>query len=341
MGSVFVSYSRADRSLVERLVKALEASGCTVWWDSALEGGQQFADQISAQIEKADAVVTVWSADSIRSRWVQAEALEAFGSQKLIGILLSPSKPGVPFNATHLIDFSSWSGVQSGGCWSDLLRSLDSLMSRGPASEVQAQAFDLLHVHRDLTRVVEQSRGLVRAVNDLKPQAKQRELTARNAIRQAKAMFAGGKHGVLKEGGEEWVGELVQRTGRGWGCLTKTVKESWGTKRIERYGWFNSSGMQGVGVIYWNGRLIWHADFVDSAATGLGEFSNWNDSSYSGMHKAGWRDGVGTYTDEKGLRYEGEFQKGEYYGLGVLWSKDGLPLKAGDWAHGALIREIK
>ncbi|MBK7904506.1 MAG: toll/interleukin-1 receptor domain-containing protein [Proteobacteria bacterium] len=46
MADIFVSYSRNDRSRVAALVAAIEAQGWTVWWDSAINTGQEFDSQI-------------------------------------------------------------------------------------------------------------------------------------------------------------------------------------------------------------------------------------------------------------------------------------------------------
>jgi hypothetical protein len=39
MVSIFISYSRKDSAIVERLVKKLETAGHEVWWDMGIPGG--------------------------------------------------------------------------------------------------------------------------------------------------------------------------------------------------------------------------------------------------------------------------------------------------------------
>ena len=39
MAQIFISYSRADRAVVEALSALLTAEGYDVWWDTALESG--------------------------------------------------------------------------------------------------------------------------------------------------------------------------------------------------------------------------------------------------------------------------------------------------------------
>src|SRR6478735_10785427 len=77
MADVFVSYSRSDRARVAPLVAAIEAKGWSVWWDPAIDAGQQFDDQIDAELQAANAVLVVWTPTSVASRWVRGEARDA------------------------------------------------------------------------------------------------------------------------------------------------------------------------------------------------------------------------------------------------------------------------
>ena len=61
MAHLFISYSREDRPVIEKLAAALEEAGHSVWWDRHIRGGAAFAKDIEAQLEKADAVIVAWS----------------------------------------------------------------------------------------------------------------------------------------------------------------------------------------------------------------------------------------------------------------------------------------
>ncbi|TAM92132.1 MAG: toll/interleukin-1 receptor domain-containing protein, partial [Rhodanobacteraceae bacterium] len=77
MADVFVSYARADKARVAPLVAAIEAKGWSVWWDPEITPGQEFDDQIDAEIDAAKAVLVIWTPTSVASRWVRGEAREA------------------------------------------------------------------------------------------------------------------------------------------------------------------------------------------------------------------------------------------------------------------------
>lgn len=61
MADVFVSYARTDRARVAPLVAAIVAKGWSVWWDPEITPGQEFDDQIDAEIDAAKAVMVVWT----------------------------------------------------------------------------------------------------------------------------------------------------------------------------------------------------------------------------------------------------------------------------------------
>ena len=75
--TIFLSYAHTDKARAQRLASALEHSGYTVWWDAMIEGGSRFARSIDDALAKADAVVVLWSKNSIESDWVRDEKLES------------------------------------------------------------------------------------------------------------------------------------------------------------------------------------------------------------------------------------------------------------------------
>ncbi len=81
---VFISYARLDASLAKRLADTLTANGFSVWWDVNLVGSDQFRDEIQRNLRAAQAVIVIWSENSINSRFVRQEADEALHFGKLI-----------------------------------------------------------------------------------------------------------------------------------------------------------------------------------------------------------------------------------------------------------------
>lgn len=107
---VFVSYARVDRARAERLAKALGTAGFDVWWDAFIDGGAAFARKIETELERADAVVVLWSEAAAGSDWVRDEAGHARGVGKLVPISLDGSPPPIGFRQYHAVDFARWNG---------------------------------------------------------------------------------------------------------------------------------------------------------------------------------------------------------------------------------------
>lgn len=90
--SVFISYSRADSSAIDRLEAELISYGFTTWVDRThIEGGDRWAAQIERAIEASDIVVVGLSPASVASFWVINELFFAHQRKKpIIPILLRP-----------------------------------------------------------------------------------------------------------------------------------------------------------------------------------------------------------------------------------------------------------
>src|SRR5690349_23528805 len=70
MASVFLSYDHDDEKRARPIVSAVEEAGHLVWWDQRMHGGSEYNTEIETAVERADAVVVLWSKTSVRSPWV-------------------------------------------------------------------------------------------------------------------------------------------------------------------------------------------------------------------------------------------------------------------------------
>ena len=111
MARVFLSYSRHDLSTAECLAADLGRLGHEVWWDSHLQGGARFASEIETALEQANAVVVLWSTQSLKSAWVQDEAAEGRDSGRLVPVLIDDSKPPLGFRQFHAIPYRQRKGA--------------------------------------------------------------------------------------------------------------------------------------------------------------------------------------------------------------------------------------
>ncbi len=138
MADVFISYARADKARVAPLVAAIEAKGWTAWWDPEIDAGQQFDDQIEAELLAAAAVVVVWTATSVGSRWVRGEAREAADRSILVPVRFDAARLPMDVRAIHTIEFDAWNEDAGGAAFQDLARALDAMITRQRKATVGA-----------------------------------------------------------------------------------------------------------------------------------------------------------------------------------------------------------
>jgi hypothetical protein len=101
VAELFLSYSHQDIKFAETLAQLLEAAGLTVWWDRRMIAGDKINDVIDEQLEKAKAVIVLWSRLSVKSDWVRGEASTAHELQKLIPIKIEECKLPIQYRGIH------------------------------------------------------------------------------------------------------------------------------------------------------------------------------------------------------------------------------------------------
>jgi len=117
MADVFISYSKKHRSLTERVAAMFDgkesvgpdgkSKRVTVWWDQSLTSGDVFHHEITDQIDKASAVVVIWTEGAVASDWVYAEAQRGAAKKKLVPLRdpsLSHDRIPLPFSVFHIDD---------------------------------------------------------------------------------------------------------------------------------------------------------------------------------------------------------------------------------------------
>lgn len=132
MTDIFLSYSRQDKPLVAPIVAALEAKGWDVWWDMALVPGEEFDNVTASMLERARAVVVVWTPTSVASRWVRGEARVGADRNVLVPVRFEAAQLPIDLRAIQTTDFDDWSGDPQSGQFQTLHQSLMALLG-GPA----------------------------------------------------------------------------------------------------------------------------------------------------------------------------------------------------------------
>src|ERR1700686_46986 len=135
MADVFVSYARSDKARVAPLVAAIEAKGWSVWWDPAIAAGQQFDDQIDAELQAASAVLVVWTPTSVASRWVRGEARDAAERGILVPARFEDARLPIDVRAIQTTDLDKWEENPASAPFQELLRSLVAVIKRQRARQ--------------------------------------------------------------------------------------------------------------------------------------------------------------------------------------------------------------
>lgn len=136
MADVFVSYARLDRARVAPLVDIITAQGWTVWWDPEITPGQEFDDQIDAEIDAAKAVMVVWTPTSVTSRWVRGEAREAADRGILVPVRFDTARLPMDVRAIHTTDLDDWGGDPASPPMQEFLHALGAMIARAPTQAV-------------------------------------------------------------------------------------------------------------------------------------------------------------------------------------------------------------
>jgi adenylate cyclase len=142
MADVFVSYARADKARVAPLVAAIEAKGWSVWWDPEISPGQEFDDQIDAEIDAAKAVLVVWTPTSVASRWVRGEAREAADRGVLVPVRFEQARLPMDVRAIHTSDLDDWREDPAHPAVQDCLHALATMIARADAARATKEAVD-------------------------------------------------------------------------------------------------------------------------------------------------------------------------------------------------------
>src|SRR5574337_1356163 len=134
VADVFISYARADKARVAPLVAAIEARGWSVWWDPEITPGQEFDDQIDAEIDAAKAVLVVWTPTSVTSRWVRGEAREAAERGILVPVRFEQARLPMDVRAIHTTDLDNWREDPASPVVQECLHALAAMIARANAA---------------------------------------------------------------------------------------------------------------------------------------------------------------------------------------------------------------
>ena len=140
VADIFLSYSRTDKARVAPLVAALEAQGWSVWWDPEITPGDEFDALIGAELERARAVVVVWSTSSVDSRWVKGEARDAADRGVLVPVRFDNARLPIDVRSIHTTDLDAWGENRESAPFKALCAALEAKLKLSAAKKTAAQS---------------------------------------------------------------------------------------------------------------------------------------------------------------------------------------------------------
>ena len=115
----FISHSSSDARLAARIERTLEDHGLEIWLDrSEIRLGQLLRKELQTAIRESRVIILLWSAAAAKSRWVAAEVLTAFHSNRFV-IACASDKTALPYFLQSTI-YLNLQSLKTG--WVDELR---------------------------------------------------------------------------------------------------------------------------------------------------------------------------------------------------------------------------
>src|SRR5262245_33938382 len=113
MSDIFISSSTEDRNRILPLVKALEKTGWSVFWDRTIPMGRTWRHVIGSELRTCRSMLVVWTNYSVTSEWVLEEAETGKRRKILIPVLLDNVEPPFGFGNIHAANLMPWNGDNS------------------------------------------------------------------------------------------------------------------------------------------------------------------------------------------------------------------------------------
>ena len=105
---VFISYAHANKAEVAEIVHYLRAHDINSWWDDDIALGDKWRDQITDKLAECQAVLTLWTEQSVNSDSVIEEAEVGKGGGKLLHARLDSAPLPHGFGEFQYADLTHW-----------------------------------------------------------------------------------------------------------------------------------------------------------------------------------------------------------------------------------------
>ncbi|MCO5730156.1 toll/interleukin-1 receptor domain-containing protein [Rhizobium sp. SSA_523] len=192
---VFLSYARADKDLMENVARRILEAGITLWHDAHIFPGDTWREAINSNLQKAAAVLTLWTVNSTESLPVAEEASFGQKAKKLVHARMDDALLPYGFAETQYVDLRAWNNDANDPEFRKLLQALKDKLDPPSPDQIQKRLIDAAPVAAVLEN------GLVTAKdsppnaapphpdsNDLEALLRAQEVLARKALNALHAL---------------------------------------------------------------------------------------------------------------------------------------------------------
>ncbi|MBI1185815.1 MAG: TIR domain-containing protein [Alphaproteobacteria bacterium] len=137
MTDVFISHAKADRKLIRRLAKALEAEGLDVWWEQNNSADGKWTPALQRALVDSAAIIVAWTEESVASQWVKAEASHGRDRNAVLCVRFGDCKIPAEFKEIPSPDFTKWRNDEDDPDWVRIITRVRALIKA--KSELGAQ----------------------------------------------------------------------------------------------------------------------------------------------------------------------------------------------------------
>ena len=187
---VFLSYAREDLARVEPIVQALKAESFNVYWDRSLEYGANWLNEINAHLAAAPVIVAIWSPHSVKSSFVQAEALKGYERGILVPATLDDAEPPAPFGLVQSAFLGDGPDLQSES-WRNFIVRIRALVEKAKAEGAPMTASMLTDTVRSARQAAQiQIADIIKPIREAAADSKVGQSSAVEAIDQLMARLS-------------------------------------------------------------------------------------------------------------------------------------------------------
>lgn len=127
---LFISYSHEDKPVAKQLAETLSQRGYEVFWDAKIPPGMTFDTYIFENLQGSNAVIVLWSKNSIRSDYVKEEAEYAKNRRMLVPLNIDGTDLPFGFTRIQATDLSGSHGPMQEGQWQTVVDSIEAILNR-------------------------------------------------------------------------------------------------------------------------------------------------------------------------------------------------------------------